>query len=287
MFLSKNDALVSAGRDKTAIVWAIQNDTHEARRSLIGHSHFISDVTVSEDGDFALTSSWDKTCRLWDLKTGETAYLFQAHTADVLSAAFSPDNRKIVTASRDKTIRIWNTVGECKYVIDRNCHDDWVSDVKVVTSGANQLIFSAGWDKLVKVFNLNTGQIRADLIGHTGYVNTIALSPEGSLCATGGKDGKILLWVVENCSLVATLDAECEIHQIVIHPTEKFLFAATDAGVKVYSLEALQLVNTLIINQLPEHTGRDLPRALSLAWNEDGTNLFVGCTDGSIRHFSQ
>ena len=36
---------------------------------------------------------------------------------DVLSVAFSVDNRQIVSGSRDKTIKLWNTLGECKYTI--------------------------------------------------------------------------------------------------------------------------------------------------------------------------
>lgn len=39
------------------------------------------------------------------------------HTKDVLSVAFSADNRQIVSASRDQTIKLWNTLGVCKYTI--------------------------------------------------------------------------------------------------------------------------------------------------------------------------
>jgi len=36
---------------------------------------------------------------------------------DVLSVAFSVDNRQIVSGSRDKSIKLWNTLAECKYTI--------------------------------------------------------------------------------------------------------------------------------------------------------------------------
>ena len=61
---------------------------------------------LSSDGHFALSGSWDKTLRLWDLSTGKTTRRFEDHTKDVLSVAFSADNRQIVSAARDKTIKV-------------------------------------------------------------------------------------------------------------------------------------------------------------------------------------
>ena len=51
------------------------------------------------------------------------------HTKDVLSVAFSADNRQIVSASRDKTIKLWNTLGQCKYTImvSSYCHGKFVN----------------------------------------------------------------------------------------------------------------------------------------------------------------
>uniref|UniRef100_A0A493ST41 Small ribosomal subunit protein RACK1 n=1 Tax=Anas platyrhynchos platyrhynchos TaxID=8840 RepID=A0A493ST41_ANAPP len=87
------------------------------QRALRGHSHFVSDVVISSDGQFALSGSWDGTLRLWDLTTGTTTRRFVGHTKDVLSVAFSSDNRQIVSGSRDKTIKLWNTLGVCKYTV--------------------------------------------------------------------------------------------------------------------------------------------------------------------------
>ena len=56
----------------------------------------------------------------------------------------------------------------------------------------NPIIVSAGWDKVVKVFNLTNCKLKNNLVGHTGYINTVTVSPDGSLCASGGKVGKEL-----------------------------------------------------------------------------------------------
>ena len=39
----------------------------------------------------------------------------------------------------------------------------------------------------MQVWNLTNCKLRANLQGHTGYINTVTVSPDGSLCASGGK----------------------------------------------------------------------------------------------------
>jgi hypothetical protein len=53
------------------------------------------DVVISSDGQFCLTGSWDGTLRLWDINTGATTRRFLGHAKDVLSVAFSADNRQV------------------------------------------------------------------------------------------------------------------------------------------------------------------------------------------------
>uniref|UniRef100_A0A0D3AL05 Anaphase-promoting complex subunit 4 WD40 domain-containing protein n=1 Tax=Brassica oleracea var. oleracea TaxID=109376 RepID=A0A0D3AL05_BRAOL len=132
-----------------------------------GHSHFVEDVVLSSDGQFALSGSWDGEL-LWDLAAGVSTRRFVGHTKDVLSVAFSFDNRQIVSASRDPTIKLWST-----------------------------------------------------LAGHTGYASTVAVSPDGSLCASGGKDGVVLLY---------------------------WLCAATEQGIKIWDLESKNVVEDLKVD---------------------------------------
>lgn len=69
--------------DKTLIVWKLTRDETNygvPQKRLYGHSHFISDVVLSSDGNYALSGSWDKTLRLWDLAAGKTTRRFEDHT---------------------------------------------------------------------------------------------------------------------------------------------------------------------------------------------------------------
>ncbi len=77
------DMILSASRDKTLIVWKLTRDDSNygiPQKRLHGHGHFVSDVVLSSDGHFALSGSWDKTLRLWDLSAGRTTRRFEDHT---------------------------------------------------------------------------------------------------------------------------------------------------------------------------------------------------------------
>lgn len=44
-------------------------------------------------------------------------------------------------------------------------------------------------DKLVMIWILSNCKRRTNLVGHTGVVYCVSVSPDGSLAASGGKDG--------------------------------------------------------------------------------------------------
>eukprot|EP00887_Chlorella_sp_A99_P007864 scaffold20.g7864.t1 len=263
----------------------------------------LQDVVISSDGQFCLSGSWDGTLRLWDINSGTTTRRFLGHTKDVLSVAFSADNRQIVSGSRDKTIKLWNTLGECKYTIESQPegHSEWVSCVRFSPVAQNPVIVSAGWDKLVKVWNLTNCKLRNDLKGHQGYVNTVTVSPDGSLCASGGKDGVAMLWDLSEGKRLYSLDAGSIIHSLVFSPNRYWLVAATQTAIKVWDLESKSVVDELR-PEFPERSKkaqvrggdesmgerwrvagrRAIPYCVSLAWSADGSTLYSGYTDGML-----
>lgn len=298
------------------IVWELtraEGSYGFARRALKGHSHFVQDVVISSDGQFCLSGSWDGTLRLWEIATGRTTKRFVGHAKDVLSVAFSVDNRQIVSGassspaarrrggsvliplclplnpsgSRDKTIRLWNTLGECKFVIEgAEGHSEWVSCVRF-SPARDPTIVSCGWDKVVKAWNLTNCRLKCNLVGHTGYLNTVTVSPDGSLCASGGKDGVAMLWDLQEGKRLYSLDAGDIINALCFSPNRYWLCAATQTSIKIWDLESKTIVDDI---RIEDYAGRSKKAfqhyCTCLQWSADGSTLFAGYTDGKIRVYS-
>jgi len=204
-------------------------------------------------------------------------------TVKILSVAFSADNRQIVSGSRDKTIRLWNTLGECKYTVDDG-HSDWVSCVQFSPNAANPIIVSSGWDRIVKVWTLaDEFKLKKNLVGHTGYINAVTVSPDGSLCASGGKDGTAMLWDLNEGKHLYSLDAGGIINTLVFSPNRYWLCAGTDSSIHIWDLESKNLVAKLDKSKEGFSTHLPNPACTSLAWSADGSTLFAGYTDNHIR----
>jgi WD40 repeat protein len=65
-------------------------------------------AAFSPDGTRIVTSSYDKTARIWDAATGIEIKVLRGHGSSASSAAFSPDGARVLTASADNTVCIWD-----------------------------------------------------------------------------------------------------------------------------------------------------------------------------------
>ena len=283
--------ILSSSRDKSVILWQLERseDTgrlvEKSRRVLRGHSHFVSDVVWSSKGLFALSGSWDKDLRLWDLEKGSTAQKFKGHQKDVLSVSFSADDRQVVSGSRDKTIRLWNNQGKHQLTFEDDTHTDWVSCIRFSPLEKDPTIVSGGWDKTVKVWDLQTCTLKTDLHGHSGYLNCVAISPDGALCVSGGKDGLVHTWdlLSEGENYKFTLDNQEEVNALCYNPTRLWLSVAAGTSIKIWDLRTTSLVEELRPKVTRQSTCKKMPTCTSLAWSMDGQVLFAGYTDNVIR----
>ena len=139
---------------------------------------------------------------------------------------------------------------------------------------------------MAQVWNLTNCKLRNNLAGHTGYVNAVTVSPDGSLCASGGKDNVAILWDLGEGKRLYSLDAGDIIHALVFSPNRYWLCAATQSCIKIWDLESKSVVVELRPDLPPVGKKALQHYCVSLNWSADGSILYSGYTDGAIRVWS-
>ena len=103
---------LAAGSGNAVIVW----DTVSWQKllELQGHAADVYSVAFSPDDTRIVSSSHDRTAKVWDASTGQELLTFRGHHAalshrdGVFCVRFSPDGRSIASGGSDGMVRIWN-----------------------------------------------------------------------------------------------------------------------------------------------------------------------------------
>jgi hypothetical protein len=137
---------------------------------------------------------------VWDAATGRELLALKGHLAWVMSAAFSPDGRRIVTASADGTARVWDaTTGRKLVVLDG--HSDQVMSVSFSPDG--QRIVTGSADQTAKLWDAARGKELLTLRGHRGRIISVAFSPDGTRIVTASEDRTAKVWAAASPEEVA------------------------------------------------------------------------------------
>lgn len=220
---SKNSKLVAAGcMDSSIKVWSLEggdlkktkkkdekiyeryNDdddenqvkehtnTSMLSRRLIGHSGAVYGLSFSPDNSYLLSSSCDKTVRLWSTDTYKTEVSYKGHTGSVWDVSFCPFGQYFATASHDQTARLWS----CDHVNPLRIFAGHLNDLNTVTFHPNSTFVATGSsDKSCKLWDINSGNnIRTFINGHNNSVSSIAVSPDGRWLASADQDSLIIIW---------------------------------------------------------------------------------------------
>jgi tricorn protease-like protein len=162
---------VSASWDKTLKVWDLKGGgalrgfvgwlkggQRDALRTLEGHSDFVVGVAVTPDGKRAVSASWDKTLKVWDLETGRAERTLEAHSGCVYGVAVTADGKRAISASSHATLKVWDLeTGWALRTLEG--HTASVYGVAVTLDGKQAV--SASADHTLKVWDLDTGQLIA------------------------------------------------------------------------------------------------------------------------------
>ena len=172
-------------------------------RRLIGHAGPVyavsfSPSTASSDPTapstaprYLLSSSADKTVRLWSIDTWSCLVVYKGHDHPVWDVTWGPFGHYFITGSHDRTARLWTTDHiSCLRIFAK--HDQDVDTVCFHPN--NAYIFTGSCDKTVIMWSVSTGNSVRMFTGHTGNITTLACSPSGKILASADDVGTIILW---------------------------------------------------------------------------------------------
>ena len=168
------------------------------------HSSVVTGVAFSPQGDALASVSYDGTMKLWQLPTG---YLLETvDPTEMLSrglptnspvlgsaewlqgVAFMPDGRGLVTVNWAGVITLWRFGEPSRYARQAGIvegglaidpHGRWIA---------------VGSDKGLMLLDSNDLHLLRTLDNQSGMILAIAVSPDGSLLASGGTDRNVTFW---------------------------------------------------------------------------------------------
>jgi WD40 repeat protein len=178
---------------------------HAVAGPLEGHTELIWSVCFSPNGERLVSSSGDRTIRVWDPETGDTLLgPLTGHSDVVGDVKFSGDGTRMVSCSDDKTIRVWDTRSGRLIHGSLREHKDPVYFVAFSLDGKK--IVSVSKHGAVCVLDTDTGTL---LCGPTEWSTTVAVpmvfTPNSNTGAVS-PDGKWIVGSLQNTCTVLIMD---------------------------------------------------------------------------------
>ena len=236
--------LASGSMDKTIRLWHVAQivkadgsrrfffDDAFGYEVLGGHTNVVSAVSFFPDGRSLVSAGWDRSIRVWDVKSGvQQKRISTGHTDIVRSMSLGPSGRLLATGSRDRTVRIHDLESDAPSkvlepaaggsavsfspdgkMLAMDLHKGirvWEQDSKTSRYiGKNETRFDVGGiashpdgqrlgvalsDSTARIYNLRGDEL-ARLSGHLNQVNKITFNRDGKLAATTSLDGTVRVW---------------------------------------------------------------------------------------------
>ncbi|PLB41488.1 putative transcription initiation factor TFIID subunit [Aspergillus candidus] len=213
---SDDNMLVAAGMQESYIrVWSmdgkkipttyenVDDGSASNSRRLIGHSGpvyavaFAPSITRTENAvaptntRWLLSSSSDKTIRLWSLDLWQCMVVYKGHDQPVWDLQWGPYGHYFVSAGHDRTARLWVT----DHIRQQRIFVGHDQDVDCVAFHPNSAyVFTGSSDHTVRMWAVTTGNAVRMFTGHTGNITALACSRNGKLLASADDHGSIFVW---------------------------------------------------------------------------------------------
>jgi WD40 repeat protein/serine/threonine protein kinase len=270
--------LASASFDKTIIVR--EAATGRARRVLRGHTGAVSGVAFSKDGRALVSASLDGTVKVWPTDKDTASETLPTGLGELWCVAVSPDGRFVAAGSRGGTIRLWKW-GQWDKPTTLAAMAGWVYTLAFSPDGET---LASGWFEepdrgTIRLYTTADGKLTHDWPAHVGNVHMLAVSHDGKLLASVGRDNKVHVWDLASTKSFASFrHGFGEALSVTFTPDGKRLAVGGFHRVEIYDLASRT-----------REGGTDalsgVGRIWGLAFSPDGKLMAVGDEFGGVRFF--
>ena len=261
--------IVTASDDRTLRIW--NRETLKEAGAI-----YLDDgpaTSLSVRNNRALTTHADGSTVIWDLDSRQRLYRFKRNDASVWAATFAGSEDRVASAGHDWTVALWETASESAPAILFEGHESAVQALAADASG--RWLASGGADKTVKLWNLETRQIRRTYRNHSDFVSALAVSADTNLVAAASLDGSIKLWSTLSSRPQRTFTAhKARVTSIAFSANSELLASAAEDGtVRIRGLKGARSYWTL--NGMEQG-------ARTVAFAPNGRSLITGGQDGVV-----
>ena len=153
-------------------------------------------------------------------------------------------------------------------------HSSWVMAVAV--NSRRQLLVSGGLDDMIKIWNLQTGNLLRTVPGHLKAVNSVAISSDGQILVSSSDDTTVKVWSMHTGDLLHKLSGHLrDVNAVAISPDGQILASGSeDRTVRLWKLGTGELLRIL--------TGT-VGMIKSVAMSPSGRVLASGGLDNQIK----
>jgi len=159
----------------------LEIDTGREFMEYIGHTATTADFEFLGNGREVVSTSWDKSLRLWDIATGMQVRKFNGHTDPVHAVALNSAGTKMASGGTDRRVILWD-IATGKILKEFIGHKSIITAVEFTPD--EKYLISSTIDGITKVWDLESKQ---EVITHfsIGHKDWLVTTPQGYFNGTG------------------------------------------------------------------------------------------------------